>query len=161
YGCAALLTALVHKRWTGEGQYVNVSMVEVMLQFTTPSLLQHQIDPSAPLRIGNRNPRFAPHGIYPCSEKDRWLAICIDSPEAFEQLCRVIDRPDLATDQALRSPEKRRERHDEIDAAIRDWSVRQEPETAAFALQKLGVAAAPARHTEELIRDPHLEQRGF
>lgn len=161
YGCAALLTALVHKRRTGEGQYVNISMIEVMLQFTTPSLLQHQIDPSAPLRLGNRNLRFAPHGIYPCSGKDRWVAISVDGATSFEQLCRVIDRPDLQKDQALQSAGQRFERHDEIDAAIRSWSVGQDPEAAADVLQKAGIAAAPVRHTEELVRDPHLEQRGF
>lgn len=95
YGCAALLTALVHKRRTGEGQYVNVSMVEVMLQFTTPSLLQHQTESKAALRIGNRSPRFAPHGIYPCSGSDRWVAISVDSAESFAALCRVIGRPGL------------------------------------------------------------------
>jgi crotonobetainyl-CoA:carnitine CoA-transferase CaiB-like acyl-CoA transferase len=161
YGCASLLTALVHKRRTGEGQYVNVSMVEVMLQFATPSLLRHQTDPAAPLRVGNRNLRFAPHGIYPCSGQDRWVAISVDSAASFAQLCRLIGRPDLQEDPALQSVEGRWERHDAIDAAIRSWSTRQEPEAAALALQELGVAAAPVRHTEELIADPHLEERGF
>jgi crotonobetainyl-CoA:carnitine CoA-transferase CaiB-like acyl-CoA transferase len=161
YGCASLLTGLVHKRRTGEGQYVNVSMVEVMLQFTTPSLLLHQTEPKAALRIGNRNHRFAPHGIYPCRERDRWVAISADSADSFAALCRVIGRPDLQNDPALASLEARQARHDEIDAAIRDWSLGQEPDAAADALQAAGVAAAPALHTEELVHDRHLQARGF
>jgi len=161
YGCAALLTALVHKRRTGEGQYVNLSMVEAMLQFTAPGLLQHQIDPSAPLRLGNRHPVLAPHGIYPCAGHDRWVAIAIDGTPAFEALARLIGRGDWIGDALLATAEGRQRHGDEIDAAIAAWSRGQEPHAAAALLQAAGVAAAPALHTEELIENPHLNGEAF
>lgn len=161
YGCAALLTALVHKRRTGEGQYVNLSMVEAMLQFTAPGLLRHQVDPAAPLRRGNRHPVLVPHGIYPCAGEDRWLAIAIEDTPAFAALARAIGRSDWIDDPALATAEGRRRREDEIDAAIAGWSRGQEPHAAAARLQAAGVAAAPALHTEELIGNPHLNAEVF
>src|SRR5262249_39400823 len=103
YGCAALLAAMVHKRRTGHGQYVNLSMVEAMLQLATPGLLQYQLDPAAPLRRGNRHPVLAPHGIYPCAGHDRWVAIAIDDAPAFEGLARIIGRGDWIGDASLAS----------------------------------------------------------
>jgi crotonobetainyl-CoA:carnitine CoA-transferase CaiB-like acyl-CoA transferase len=161
YGCAALLTALVHKRRTGEGQYVNLSMIEAMLQFTAPGLLQHQVDPAQPRRRGNRHPVFAPHGIYPCAGHDRWVAIAIDDTPAFEALARAIGRRDWVGDASLATAAGRRRREDEIDAAIARWSRGREPHAAAALLQAAGVAAAPALHTEELVDNPHLNGAAF
>src|SRR5262249_51351813 len=122
---------------------------------------QHQIDPTVQMRIGNRHPRFSPHGIYPCGERDRWVAIAVDSAESFAQLARVVGRPDWVEDRSLNSVEARRVRQAEIDEAVSMWSRTQDPHTAAFALQKAGVAAAPVLHTEEIVQDPHLEAGGF
>ncbi|TYL70916.1 CaiB/BaiF CoA-transferase family protein [Bradyrhizobium cytisi] len=161
YGCASLLTALFHKRRTGEGEYVNISMVESMLQFTTPALLQYQADPAAPLRRGTRHSLFAPHGIYPCAGEDRWLAIAVESTEMFASLARVIGHTEWIGDAGFDLAECRRRRHDEIDAAISAWTKKQEPHQAAAILQQAGVAAAPALHTEEIVKNPHLIAAGF
>jgi crotonobetainyl-CoA:carnitine CoA-transferase CaiB-like acyl-CoA transferase len=161
YGCASLLTALVHKRRTGQGQYVNVSLVESMLQLTTPALLQYQIDAATPLRRGNRHPVFAPHGIYPCQGEDRWVAIAVEDTRAFASLARVIGRGDWIGDIAFETAESRKQRQEEIDAAILRWTKQQEPHHAAGMLQGIGVAAAPVLHTEEIVQSPHLNEVDF
>ncbi len=161
YGCASLLTAVFHKRRTGEGQYVNISMVESMLQFATPALLQYQLDPAAPLRRRNRHSLFAPHGIYPCAGEDRWLAVAVESTEMFTSLARVVGRSDWIGEAAFDSAASRRQRHDDIDAAIVAWTKKQEPHQAAAILQQAGIAAAPVLHTEEIVQNPHLIATGF
>jgi crotonobetainyl-CoA:carnitine CoA-transferase CaiB-like acyl-CoA transferase len=161
YGCASLLTALVHKRRTGEGQYVNVSMVESMLQFATPALLQHQIDPAAPSRRGNRHPLLAPHGIYPCAGEDRWIAIAVGDNPAFANLARAIGRADWIDNAGFGTAAARKQREDEIDAAIAAWSAKQDPHDAAAMLQAAGVAAAPVLHTEEIVENPHFIAADF
>ena len=156
YGCAALLTALVHRRRSGQGQYVNLSMVEAMLPFTAPGLLARQVAPQLPLRQGNRRHALAPHGLYPAAGADQWLAISVDSAAAFAALARTIGRPDWADDPALRTLAGRQARADALDAAITAWSRTQAPNAAAEALQAAGVAAAPLRHVEALGDDPWL-----
>jgi len=161
YGCAALLTALVHRRRGGSGQYVNLSMVEAMLQLTTPGLLAHQVDPGAPLRRGNRRASLAPHGLYPAAGTDQWLAVAIDSAEAFAALARVLGRGDWAADPALRTLAGRQAREDELDAAIAAWSRQHPPAQAAALLQAAGVLAAGLQHAEHLAADAHLAGAGF
>ncbi len=156
YGCAAMLTALVHRQRSGAGQYVNLSMVEAMLQLTTPGLLSHQTDPAAPLRRGNRRDSLAPHGLYPAAGSDQWLAVAIDSDAAFAALAGLLGRPDWATDPALRGLAGRQAHEDAIDAAISAWSRQHPPEQAAAQLQAAGVMAAPLVHAEDLASNAHL-----
>jgi crotonobetainyl-CoA:carnitine CoA-transferase CaiB-like acyl-CoA transferase len=161
YGCAALLTALIHKQRSGSGQYANVSMVEAMLQLTTPGLLMHQVDPSAPLRRGNRRDALAPHGFYPCAGSDQWVGLSVDSGAAFSTLCRLIGRRDWAADPALQTLAGRQAIADQIDTAVAAWSRRFSPDQAAALLQAQGISAAGLLHAEHLGRQPALAAAGF
>ena len=161
YGCAALLTALHERRRSGRGQYVNLSMVEAMLQFAAPALLERQLTGAPPQRRGNRHAVMAPHGFYPVEGEDQWIAIAVTDHAAFARLTRIIGRPEWADDPGLSTLEGRGARHDEIDAAIRAWSGGCERDEAAALLQAAGIASAPLFHAEELFANPHLEANGF
>ncbi len=161
YGCAALLTALYERRRSGRGQYVNLSMVETMLQFTAPALLERQLTGAPPQRRGNRHPVMAPHGFYPVQGQDQWIAIAVADQPAFARLARIIGRPHWAADAAFATLEGRVAHHDEIDAAIGAWSRGCARDEAAALLQAAGIASAPLFHAEELFANPHLEANGF
>lgn len=161
FGCASLLTALLARRADGRGRYVNLSMVEAMLQFTTPALLAHQLEPAGAVRRGNRHPVFAPHGFYSAQGADQWIAVAVEDAAGFAALARVIGRPEWASDAALATPEGRRAREDEIDAAIGAWSSCRPGAEAAKELQTAGVAAAPLVHAQSLTEDAHLNDAGF
>jgi crotonobetainyl-CoA:carnitine CoA-transferase CaiB-like acyl-CoA transferase len=161
YGCAALLTALVHRRRDGDGQYVNLSMVEAMLQLATPGVLMHQVQPGVPLRRGNRRGSLAPHGFYPAAGTDQWLAVSVDSADAFAALARVIGRADWADDATLCTLAGRQAQEDAIDGAIATWSRPLGAEAAAAQLQAAGVAAAALLHAEDLGQQPHLAAVDF
>lgn len=156
YGCAALLTALVDRQRTGDGHYVNVSMVESVLQFATPALLEFQLAGRS-TRRGNRHPVMAPQGMYRAAGGDAWLACTIANAEEFTRLADLIGRPDLATDGSLRSAAARQARHDEIDAAISRWTSRLSAEESAQALQDIGVAAAEVLNISELLEHRHMK----
>ncbi len=161
YGCASLLTALYHQKQTGNGQWINNTQIEAMLPFTTPALLIKQATGREPTRRGNRHPVMAPHGCFPCAGEDNWIAIAVAGAEDWAGLARVIGRDDWWQDASLRTPEARRTREDEIEAGISAWTQTQEAKTAAAALQRAGVAAAPVHRTDEVTHDPHLQARRF
>lgn len=161
YGCAALLTGLVHRQRAGQGQYVNLSMVEAMLQFTTPALLEHQLASGGARRRGNRRTSFVPHGIYPAAGDDQWLALVVSSADEFSALCQLLGRPDWASDPQLRSLEGRREQEDLIEAAICAWSIQQAPEHGAASLRAVGIGAAALVHADQLANDTDLASAGL
>ena len=160
YGCAALLAALVHRQRTGQGQFVNQSMVESMLQFTTPALLEHQVTGTSPRR-GNRHASLVPQGVFAAAGADQWVALSVHDGPAFARLARLLDRPDWAENTALQALAERRRIEDQIDAALSSWIAMRQPHDAAQALQAAGIAATPLRHAQDLTSDPHLQARGF
>ncbi len=147
---AALCAALLYRRRTGRGRWVEVTQSE--------SLTGLIGEPPLPR---NRHRSMAPHGCYPCAGEDRWLAIAVASDAEFAALCRVVGRPELAADPRFADVVSRYRHQDELDEAISAWTRERTPQEAALALQEAGVAASPVTSAADLTEDPHLRERGF
>ena len=161
YGAASILTALFHRRRTGQGQWINNTQIEAMLPFTTPALLIRQASGHEPLRRGNRHPSVVPHGVFPCAGDDRWVAIAATNSEAWRGIARAIGRDDWAEDAGLASVGARRAIEEKIDAEIIAWTQALDGPAIAEALQAAGVAAAPLHYMDEVTEDRHLRARSF
>ena len=161
YGAASILTALYHRRRTGQGQWINNTQIEAMLPFTTPALLIRQATGHEPVRRGNRHPSMVPHGVFPAKGEDRWIAIAVTGAVGWRGLARAIGRDDWAEDAELESLEARRAIEDEIEAAITAWTRHRDGPAIADALQSAGVAAAPLHYMDEVTEDRHLRARSF
>lgn len=158
-GAAALVAALLHRRRTGEGQYIDLSQVQAMLPLVGPWIAEHSVTGSA-TRHGNRHPDYAPQGVFPCAGLDRWIAISVTDDAAWRGLCCAMGCAALGEDPRFRTAAQRRARYDEIASRLSAWTQTQEPETAMQTLQANGVAAGVVRAAEELYSDPHLLTRG-
>lgn len=155
----AALLALLHRQRSGEGQHVDLAQVECIMQFTAPWLIAQSLNESAtgaPLpRLGNRHPVHVPQGCFPCAAPDTWLVVSVTDDAAWEALCGVIGRGELAG----MSAEERRAAQDSLEAAITDWTRGQDADAAMAALQAAGVAAGVCRNPVQLTADPHLLAR--
>ena len=160
-GCAAVLTALIHARLTGSGQFIDLSQIECMMPFAAPWITAHSIDGGAPVKYGNRHPDFVPHGCFPCSGNDNWIVVAASSDAMWPKLCQLLGRPDWAADATLKTATARRRIEHEIEAAIAGWTSTRAPDDAMNALQAAGVASGVARLPVELLQDPQLHARGF
>ena len=160
-GCAAVLTALIHARLTGKGQFIDLAQIECMMPFAAPWITAHSIDGREPAKYGNRHPDFVPHGCFACAGSDNWIVVAVSSDAMWPKLCRLLGRLDWAADETLKSAEGRRVIEGEIEAAITDWTSTRAPDDAMNALQAAGVASGVARLPIELLEDPQLHARGF
>lgn len=158
---AALLLALLVQRTSGKGQHVNLSQVEAMLPMVAPFMIEQSVTGNVPTRQGNRHPLYAPHGCYPCSGNDAWIMLSVDSGTAWQALCKVLKRQDLADDPQLGTPDGRRAYHATLDSAIASWTRGQDAESAMAQLQTAGIAAGVVRPMDDVLSDPHLLSRGF
>jgi crotonobetainyl-CoA:carnitine CoA-transferase CaiB-like acyl-CoA transferase len=160
--CPALLTALLHRQRTGEGQYIDLSQVECLFPLVAPWLIEQAVTGSVAPKTGNRHPTFAPHGCFPCDGHDAWVVIAVTDDAAWRALCRVIGRADFSADPALADVAGRRAAQDRLEAAIAVWTSGRSPDEAMEALQAAGVAAGAARGLAEMVLyEPHLLARGY
>jgi crotonobetainyl-CoA:carnitine CoA-transferase CaiB-like acyl-CoA transferase len=158
---AALLTALWHRRRTGVGQFIDLSQVESLFPLAAHGIIEQSLNHSAPSRQGNRHPRHAPYGIFPCQGEDQWIAITITSDSEWQSLCEVIQRPDLTRDERFILNQDRKQKENILEAMLTDWTRQHSPDEAMWALQQAGVPAARVRPPYGLLEDTHLLERNF
>ncbi|HEY3109444.1 MAG TPA: CoA transferase, partial [Chloroflexota bacterium] len=98
-GAFALLAALHHRRQSGDGTFIDFSMVEATLCGVPESLMEYAMNHRQPARRGNSDPAAAPHGVYPCRGDDEWVAIAVRSQAEWRRLARALGQPDWTTEQ--------------------------------------------------------------
>ncbi len=160
FSVAAILAALEYRRRTGRGQYIDQSQAEASLHFLGPALLDYTVNGRVQQRVGNRDSRLAPHGVYPAAGDDRWVAISVAADEQWRALCSVMGREELAGDSRFATPGARLAREDELDEMLAEWTKPQDAEEVEATLQSRGVPASVVQNSKELYADPQLLQRG-
>lgn len=150
----AAIAALVIRDRTGSGMHVESTMVEAALNVAAEMLVEHSRNGIQLRRQGNRGPGASPQGVYRCRGDDEWVAIAALDDSARGSLARLLDQPELRDADW-------RERADEIDKLISDWTAGQSAAEVAGALRATGVAAARVAAAAELLTDPQLHARGF
>ncbi len=154
-----IMTALMHRRKSGRGQYIDLSQREATINWTGESVLAYQMTGQDPEWIGNRDAYMAPSGTYRCAGDDAWIALAVGSDTEWRGLCTAIARADLLTQYPTH--DLRAEHHDAIDAAIGAWTASRDADEAMTTLQQHGVAAGVCADNRRVVNDPHLNARGF
>jgi benzylsuccinate CoA-transferase BbsF subunit len=156
---AAIIAALIHRKKTGEGQYIDLSSSECISSLIGGELLEYPLNNRSPKRCGNDDEIMAPHNVYRCAGDDKWISIAVANNEEWEALCKVMGNPEWAGNAAYADQCGRWEHRREIDAYILEWTVGFNAIELMKALQNAGVAAMPSFNAEELLTDPHLKAR--
>jgi crotonobetainyl-CoA:carnitine CoA-transferase CaiB-like acyl-CoA transferase len=149
--------ALWQRRQTGQVARVDFSMLEALLWTMAEPLLAAQLG-AAPQPAGNRSETCAPHGAWRCADEDGWVGIAVGNDDEWRRLCTIV--PGL-TEAGAATVAQRQERGRDIGAALAAWTGARSAATAASALRRSGIAAAPAAAAPDLVADPHLRERGF
>ncbi len=159
FAASAIAAALHRRRRTGQGVYIDVSQIEVTVAAMGHQVLAYGVAGVLPERAGNRHPRMAPHGCYPCAGDDEWASIAVGSDDEWGALADVIGRP-WASDSRFADVEDRKREEDDLDRLIGEWTRSRTKYEVTETLQAAGVAALPTLNTLDLPADPHLQARG-
>ena len=162
-GLTAALTvmaALRHRRRTGEGQYIELAMLEGELQLVAPALMDVTMNGRLQSRIGNRHAWHAPQGVYRCAGDDEWLAIGIETDVQWRRLAAAIGHPELAEDPRYATEARRQESEDDLDPLIEAWTSERSHLGAMRELQALAVPAGAVLNVAEVLEDPQFVARG-
>lgn len=159
FGLCAVMTALVQRAATGEGQFVDLSEYETSV-WTLGRHVAEQSTRAEPLGvIGNRHPHHAPQGCYPCRGEDQWITLSIRNDTEWQRLAEWLgpeaQRPEW------QSQEGRRSHADALDALIAQRTQAEDKHALTQRWQALGLAAGAVLDAADLHRDPHLAARDW
>ncbi|MAG32312.1 MAG: CoA transferase [Deltaproteobacteria bacterium] len=160
YVALAMVAALLERRRTGEGQYVDVSQIEAAVYSTSEVQVRYSARGEVVSRNGNRSERVAPHGAYPCSGKDRWLAIAIWNDDDWQRLRERMGHPEWSADPAYDTNAGRLAAADALDEAISQWTREHDARELMTRLQAVGIEASVCQEFREIVDDPQLAHRG-
>ncbi len=152
-----LVAALIARRRTGEGQFIDTSLWEATASSAIEGWTQQILTGTQPDLCGNRDPIMAPHNLYRCQGEDEWVAICCSSDKQWERMATLLG---LETEQ-FSSQAARKSNEDELDSLIENWTASRDKWQVTALLQEVGVPAMPSLDAQELELDPHLNDRGF
>jgi crotonobetainyl-CoA:carnitine CoA-transferase CaiB-like acyl-CoA transferase len=155
-GAFAVMVALRHRDRTGEGQVIDVNLLESMLQCmgALPSVWAHlgELQP----RLGSGIPYTVPRGTYRCAD-GVWVAV---STSAESVARRVLGLIGLADDERFGSFAGRMEHRDELEGALAEWIAARPSADVLSSFEAAHAAAAPVYTMADVARDPHVRARG-
>ncbi len=163
YMVMAILLALIHRKKTGEGQWVDLACTESALSLNGPAILDWTVNGRASRREGephsNRSisPPMAPHGVYACRGEDEWVAIACRGDADWAALGGVIGEPWTA-EGPYASLEGRLADQDRLDDRLAAWTATRDKFEVERALRGAGVpCSAVQKPGERVDHDPDTE----
>ncbi|MDE0178018.1 MAG: CoA transferase [Gammaproteobacteria bacterium] len=138
FGICALVAALMHRRRTGLGQYIDLAQIECGIRFIEPLILDYAATGRLAERLGQASPRLDAHGVFPCAGEHRYVAVGVETAAERQALAALLDGRELA-----------------------DWCWERDAFDAAAELRRVGVPAYVVMRPSDLYVDSQLAHRGF
>ncbi|MBO0886961.1 MAG: CoA transferase [Acidimicrobiales bacterium] len=158
YLAIGILAALHERDRSGEGQWVQTSLLEAMIAMLDFQAARWTIDGEVPPQEGNHHPTGVPMGCFRTS--DGYVNIAGSGGRLWERFCRTIERPELLEDPRFAGPAQRSANREELRAIIQDRLSERATTFWVEALNSVGVPAGPVNNIKETFEDPqvrHLE----
>lgn len=151
------ISAALHRRArTGQGERIDIAMVDSIFSLLVTGLSQYLYAGEVPSPLGNSHPISAPLDSFRAADGDLIIAVANDT--LFGRLCEVIDQPELAADPRFLSDPLRKRHDGELKAIIESWSTTK---TVEDAVTLLGAAGIPSSAVLSLDKVVHGEQVTF
>ena len=157
----AVLTALEHRHQTGDGQHVELAMIDMTATIAAEQMLEHTVYGHLMTRQGNHQPGAAHQGVYPCLEPDQWVAVHLPSDEAWRSLRTALGSPEWSLDPGLDKAAGRQGAAGRLDAGLGAWCAGRGQKDVLSTLRAAGVGAEPVVHSYSVDLDEQMNARGF
>jgi formyl-CoA transferase len=161
HAALGILGAYVQKLQTGQGQRVEVSMQDAVVNYNRIATMTHYTTGQPAPRRGNGLANAVPSRLYPCKPggPNDYVYIHTSTPQMWHAVLNTIGRADLVGDGRYETQQGRNDHADEIYAMIEAWTTTQTKYEAMEAFGKAGIPAGATLDSLEVLNDPHLKAR--
>lgn len=149
----AVMTALAARERTGEGQVVDMALIEPMLLALGPQPTWYDQLGYVQERTGNRSANNAPRNTYRTAD-GTWVAVSTSAQSIAERVMRLVGRPDLIEEPWFATGVDRARHADVLDRAVGDWIARHTRADVLAAFEKAEAAVAPVQDVRDVMTDP-------
>ncbi|MCX5038435.1 MULTISPECIES: CaiB/BaiF CoA transferase family protein [Streptomyces] len=152
----AVMTALAARERTGEGQVVDMAIIEPILTVLGPQPLWYDQLGHVQPRTGNRSQNNAPRNTYRTAD-GTWVAVSTSAQSVAERVMRLVGRPELIDEPWFATGAGRARHSDVLDAAVGGWIARHRRADVLAAFEKAEAAVAPVQDVRDVMSDPQYQ----
>lgn len=159
YGALAVAAAIRHRDQTGEGQHIDLSLLDCSVALVAQRSCEYLIGDASPGRIGNRTPGTAPGQLFRCA--DGYLMVQAGGDRQFAALCEIIGRSELVGDPRFATLRLRLVNVDALAEELERTFVTKQGRAWFDLLTEAGVLTAPVYDVPQCFADPQVQARGL
>lgn len=157
YVAISIISALRLRDHTGEGQHIDISLLDVQLSSLANVASSYLNTGSISKRIGNSHSYIVPYQVFQC--KDRPLMVCAGNDRLYKKLCDVLGHTEWAEDERYKTNNKRIENRHELTDQIQEIFFGKTADEWFQALSDAGVPAGPVNNIEQVFEHPQVKAR--
>ncbi|KQV82841.1 CaiB/BaiF CoA-transferase family protein [Rhizobium sp. Root1220] len=159
YAVSAIEAALIHALKTGEGQLVDMALLDVQSAVLANQNMNYLVSGHAPTRLGNAHPNISPYEVVPAS--DGYLILAIGNDGQFRRLCAILGLETLADDGRFSTNKARVANRDELRRLVSTETLKWQKADLLSACETNAVPAGAINTIEEMFADPQVRARGL
>ncbi len=157
YAAVGVLAALARRNETGQGDYIDLAMLDVQSAFLANQAMNWLVSGNTPMRGGNRHPNIQPQDVFPCA--DGFVALAVGNDGQFAKLAEILGHAEWAKDERFATNPSRVRNHPLLDPLLRaEFAKRNRGELTAL-LDAAGVPCSPINTVPEVFAEPQVRHR--
>lgn len=157
YACVSILAALNHRNATGEGQHLDISLLDAQVSWLINQGVAHLVSGEVPGRLGNGHPTIVPYETFPAADGNFILAVGND--QQFSRFCDIAGAPELAEDPLYAKNADRVRNRKQLVPLIRRLTIEKTVDDWLHLLEAAGVPCGPVNNLEQVFNDPQIRSR--
>jgi crotonobetainyl-CoA:carnitine CoA-transferase CaiB-like acyl-CoA transferase len=159
YSVTAIQAALIHAMRTGQGQHIDMALLDVQSAILANQNMNYLISGKAPVRLGNAHPNISPYEVVPTA--DGFLILAVGNDGQFRRLCKILGIDAIADDERYATNKARVAHKVEVRQIVSTETLKWMKRDLLTACEINAVPAGPINSIEEMFADPQVQARGL
>jgi crotonobetainyl-CoA:carnitine CoA-transferase CaiB-like acyl-CoA transferase len=159
YGCIGILAAVNHRHATGEGQQVDIGMLDTHVAWLANQGMNYLATKQDPERLGNQHPNIVPYQVFPTL--DGYMVLSIGNDPTWERFCKAFAQEHLLADERFATNAARVGNRQLVTDTLTPLMRTRRTTEWVEALEALKIGCGPINTLEQVFADPHVQARGM
>lgn len=159
YSVTAIQAALIHTMRTGQGQHIDMALLDVQSAVLANQNMNYLISGKPPVRLGNAHPNISPYEVVPT--EDGFLILAVGNDGQFSRLCKILGLAEIASDERYATNKARVAHKADVRRIISTETLKWQKRDLLTACESNAVPAGPINSIEEMFADPQVQARGL
>lgn len=157
YAATAILGALEHRNVSGEGQFIDIALLDCLVNVTGCAVMNYFLSGKIPQRLGNGHSNMVPYQVFSCKEGD--VIVAVGNDKQYATFCELIGRPDLAVDPRFTSSAQRSRNREALVPMVAQAMLKRPMHEWVAMMEAANVPCGPINNLQQVFEDPQVRHR--